>query len=130
MAQNLPPGQQDSLLGTFLNGRLFLDIDGFNWGEINDFGLIVGDSVPAVCCIKAQGRRLCGTTWVTSNIDVTQNVYGKSWWEERVDTFPARCTRQPSCGRLSKRGPPAQTSTVGQFPVSDRLNPDELSRPY
>jgi hypothetical protein len=21
----------------------------------------------------AQGRRLCGTTWVTSNIDVTQN---------------------------------------------------------
>src|SRR5580698_750132 len=86
--------------------------------------------VPAVCCIKAQGRRLCGTTWVTSNIDVTQNVYGNSWWEERVDTFPARCTRQPSCGRLSKRGPPAQTSTVGQFPVSDRLNPDELSRPY
>ena len=94
MAQNLPPGQQDILLGTFLNGRLFLDIDGFkldlgtlggtnsssNWGEINDFGLIVGDSVPAVCCIKAQGRRLCGTTWVTSNIDVTQNVYGKSWW--------------------------------------------------
>jgi hypothetical protein len=29
MAQNLPPGQQDSLLGTLLNGRLFLDIDGF-----------------------------------------------------------------------------------------------------
>ena len=22
---------------------------------------------------KAQGRRFCGTTWVTSNIDVTQN---------------------------------------------------------
>ena len=144
MAQNLPPGQQDSLLGTLLNGRLFLDIDGFkldlgtlggmnsssNWGEINDFGLIVGDSVPAVCCLKGQGRRLCGKTWVTSNIDVTQNVYGKSWWEERADTFPARCTRQPSCGRLSKRGPPAQTSTVGQFPVSDRLNPDELSRRY
>jgi site-specific recombinase XerD len=21
-----------------------------------------------------------------ANIDVTQNVYGKSWWEERVDT--------------------------------------------
>jgi hypothetical protein len=20
-----------------------------------------------------------------SNIDVTQNIYGKSWWEERVD---------------------------------------------
>jgi hypothetical protein len=35
--------------------------------------------------MKARGRRLCGTTWVTSNIDVTQNVYGKSWWEERVD---------------------------------------------
>lgn len=24
-------------------------------------------------------------TWVTRNIGVTQNVYGKSWWEERVD---------------------------------------------
>ena len=28
---------------------------------------------PAICCAKAQGRRLCGTTWVTSIFDVTQN---------------------------------------------------------
>jgi len=62
MAQNLPPGQQDNLGGMLLSGRLFLDIDGFkldlgtlggtnttsNWGEINDFGLIVGESETAV----------------------------------------------------------------------------------
>ena len=28
---------------------------------------------------------MSGTTWVHANIDVTQNIYGKSWWEERVD---------------------------------------------
>ena len=72
MAQNLPPGQQDSLVGTLLNGRLFLDIDGFkldlgtlggtnsssNWGEINDFGLIVGDSETAVP--DPNGEDICG----------------------------------------------------------------------
>jgi hypothetical protein len=36
-------------------------------------------------CAKAQGWRGCGTTWVTCNIDVTQNFCSKSWWEERVD---------------------------------------------
>jgi hypothetical protein len=34
---------------------------------------------------KVQGRRLCETFWVTQVIGVTQNVYGRSWWEERVD---------------------------------------------
>src|SRR5260370_16519599 len=72
MAQNLPPGQQDSLVGTLLNGRLFLDIDGFkldlgtlggtnttsNWAEINDFGLIVGDSETAVP--DPNGEDICG----------------------------------------------------------------------
>jgi hypothetical protein len=54
-----------------------------------------------------------------SNIDVTQNAYGKNWWEERVYAFAARCTRQPSCGRLSKRRLPAQTSAAGQFPITN-----------
>jgi probable HAF family extracellular repeat protein len=72
MAQNLPPGQQDSLVGTLLNGRLFLDIDGFkldlgtlggtnttsNWGEINDFGLIVGESETAA--LDPNGEDICG----------------------------------------------------------------------
>jgi hypothetical protein len=33
--------------------------------------------------VLCEGARpdICGTTWVTSNIDVTQNVYGKNWWE-------------------------------------------------
>jgi probable HAF family extracellular repeat protein len=72
MAQNLPPGQQDNLGGMLLSGRLFLDIDGFkldlgtlggtntssNWGEINDFGLIVGDSETAVP--DPNGEDICG----------------------------------------------------------------------
>ena len=72
MAQNLPPGQQDSLTGTLLSGRLFVDIDGFkfdlgtlggtntssNWGEINDFGLIVGESETAVP--DPNGEDICG----------------------------------------------------------------------
>ena len=31
-----------------------------------------------------------------ANIDVTQNVYGKSWWEERVDAV----TRAVEAGRF------------------------------
>jgi probable HAF family extracellular repeat protein len=72
MAQILPPGQQDNLGGQLLSGRLFLDIDGFkldlgtlggtnsssNWGEINDFGLIVGDSETAV--LDPNGEDICG----------------------------------------------------------------------
>jgi probable HAF family extracellular repeat protein len=72
MAQILPPGQQDNLGGMLLNGRLFVDIDEFkldlgtlggtnttsNWGEINDFGLIVGDSETAVS--DPNGEDICG----------------------------------------------------------------------
>jgi probable HAF family extracellular repeat protein len=62
MAGNLTPGQQDSVVGILLNGRALIDADGFkldlgtlggknswmNWGEINDFGQIVGFSETAV----------------------------------------------------------------------------------
>jgi probable HAF family extracellular repeat protein len=72
MAQNLPPGQQDSLLGTLLNGRILIDVDGLkfdlgtlggtnsssNWGEINDFGEIVGFSETAVP--DPNGEDICG----------------------------------------------------------------------
>jgi probable HAF family extracellular repeat protein len=72
MAQNLPPGQQDSLLGTLLSGRLLIDIDGLkldlgtlggwnsssNWGEINDFAQIVGFSETAVP--DPNGEDICG----------------------------------------------------------------------
>src|SRR5258708_36883414 len=51
MAGNLPPGQQDNILGQLQNGRALIDIAGFkfapgtpaghnswtNWGAINDF---------------------------------------------------------------------------------------------
>ena len=72
MAQNLPPGEQDSLLGMLLSSRIFIDIDGFkldlgtlggantssNWGEINDFGETVGFSETAA--IDPTGEDICG----------------------------------------------------------------------
>jgi probable HAF family extracellular repeat protein len=72
MAGNLPPGEQDSLFGTLLNGRALLGIDGFkidlgtlggqnswmNWGQINDFGQIVGYSETSVP--DPNGEDLCG----------------------------------------------------------------------
>jgi probable HAF family extracellular repeat protein len=72
MAGNLPPGQQDNIGGQLLNGRALIDIDGFkfdlgtlggqnswmNWGEINDFGQIVGDSETAV--LDPNGEDICG----------------------------------------------------------------------
>ena len=72
MSGNLPPGEQDSLLGTLLNGRAVLGIDGFkfdlgtlggqnswmNWGEINDFGQIVGYS--ETNAQDPNGEDICG----------------------------------------------------------------------
>jgi probable HAF family extracellular repeat protein len=72
MAGSLPPGQQDSIFGQLLSGRALIDVDGFkqdlgtlggtntwmNWGEINDFGQIVGDSETAVP--DPNGEDICG----------------------------------------------------------------------
>jgi probable HAF family extracellular repeat protein len=72
MVGNLPPGQQDNLFGKLLNGRALIDVDGFkldlgtlggsnswmNWGEINDFGQIVGYSETAVP--DPNGEDICG----------------------------------------------------------------------
>jgi probable HAF family extracellular repeat protein len=72
MAGNLPPGQQDSLVGQLLNGRALIDVDGFkldlgtlggqnswmNFGEINDFGQVVGFSETAVP--DPNGEDICG----------------------------------------------------------------------
>jgi len=72
MAGSLQPGTQDSIFGQLLNGRALIDIDGFkldlgtlggqnswmNWGEINDFGQIVGFSETAVP--DPNGEDICG----------------------------------------------------------------------
>jgi probable HAF family extracellular repeat protein len=72
MAGSLQPGTQDSILGQLLNGRALIGIDGFkldlgtlggqntwmNWGEINDFGQIVGFSETAVP--DPNGEDICG----------------------------------------------------------------------
>jgi probable HAF family extracellular repeat protein len=72
MSGTLPPGEQDSQLGTLLNGRGVLGIDGFkfdlgtlggentwmNWGQINDWGQIVGYSETAVP--DPNGEDVCG----------------------------------------------------------------------
>jgi probable HAF family extracellular repeat protein len=75
MAGNLPTGQQDSFFGTLLNGRALIDVDGFkldlgtlggtntwmNWGEINDFGQVVGYSETAVPDPNGEDICLFGT---------------------------------------------------------------------
>ena len=72
MSGSLPPGQQDNQLGQLLNGRAVLGIDGFkldlgtlggqnswmNWGQINDFGQIVGYSETAAP--DPNGEDVCG----------------------------------------------------------------------
>src|ERR1700730_903461 len=72
MAGNVEAGQVDSIFGKLLNGRALIDAAGFkldlgtlggqnswmNWGEINDFGQIVGDSETAV--LDPNGEDICG----------------------------------------------------------------------
>jgi probable HAF family extracellular repeat protein len=72
MAGSLQAGTQDSIFGQLLNGRALIDIDGFklelgtlggqnswmNWGEINDFGQIVGFSETAIP--DPNGEDICG----------------------------------------------------------------------
>jgi probable HAF family extracellular repeat protein len=73
MTWNGVPGQNvDFIAATLLNGRALIDVDGFkldlgtlggqnswmNWGEINDFGQVVGDSETAVP--DPNGEDVCG----------------------------------------------------------------------
>src|SRR6202020_254822 len=72
MAQNLPPGEQDSLLGMLLSSRILIDIDGFkldlgtlggantssNWGEINDFAVLW--VFPETAARAPNGEEICG----------------------------------------------------------------------
>ena len=73
MTWNGEPGQDvDFIAATLLSGRALIDVDGFkfdlgtlggqnswmNWGEINDFGQVVGDSETAVP--DPNGEDVCG----------------------------------------------------------------------
>lgn len=72
MSADMPPGEQDQLGGTLLDGRAMLEINGFkidlgslggkntwmNWGRINDFGQIVGYSETNVP--DPNGEDVCG----------------------------------------------------------------------
>ena len=72
MSGSLPPGEQNNQLGTLLNGRGVLGIDGYkidlgtlggkntwmNWGQINDWGQIVGYSETSVS--DPNGEDVCG----------------------------------------------------------------------
>src|SRR5580765_1222612 len=65
-------GPVDFIAGKLLNGRALIDVDGFkldlgslggpnswmNWGEINDFGQVVGDSETSVP--DPNGEDICG----------------------------------------------------------------------
>ncbi len=72
MAGNVQPGEVDSLSGKLLSGRALIDIGGFkldlgtlggpnswmNWGEINDFGQVVGYSETNIP--DPNGEDICG----------------------------------------------------------------------
>ncbi len=72
MAGNVQPGQQNSQFGKLLNGRALIDVDGFkfdlgtlggqnswmNWGQINEFGQVVGYSETAAP--DPNGEDICG----------------------------------------------------------------------
>jgi probable HAF family extracellular repeat protein len=72
MAANMPPGQQDIIFGQLLSGRALIDVAGFkldlgtlgghnswmNWGEINNFGQVVGMSETNVP--DPNGEDICG----------------------------------------------------------------------
>jgi probable HAF family extracellular repeat protein len=73
MSGNVEAGQNvDSIFATLLSGRALIDVDGFkadlgglggkntwmNWGEINDWGQIVGYSETAV--LDPNGEDICG----------------------------------------------------------------------
>jgi probable HAF family extracellular repeat protein len=72
MAATMPPDSVDNILGTLLTGRALIDVDGFkfdlgtlggkntwmNWGEINNFGQIVGYSETATP--DSNGEDICG----------------------------------------------------------------------
>jgi len=56
---------------------------------------IVGASAPcisAICCAKAEGQGVRDILGY-ANIDVTQNVYGKGWWKERVDAVTSEMSK-------------------------------------
>jgi hypothetical protein len=56
MAQNLPPGQQDSLIGMLLSSRIFIDIDGFKL----DLGTLGGANTSS----KGARSTILGRQWV------------------------------------------------------------------
>jgi len=72
MAAHMPPGQQDNIFGQLLDGRALIDVGGFkldlgtlggqnswmNWGEINDFGQVVGFSETSAP--DPNGEDICG----------------------------------------------------------------------
>jgi probable HAF family extracellular repeat protein len=72
MAQNVEAGKVDNIFGKLLSGRALIDVDGFkldlgtlggtntsmNWGQINDFGQVVGFSETSVP--DPNGEDVCG----------------------------------------------------------------------
>jgi probable HAF family extracellular repeat protein len=72
MAGNIEPGLVDNIFGQLLSGRALIDVDGFkfdlgslggmntwmNWGQINDFGQVVGFSETNV--LDPSGEDVCG----------------------------------------------------------------------
>jgi len=137
MAGNLPPGQQDNIGGQLLNGRALIDVDGFkldlgtlggqnswmNWGEINDFGQVVGFSETAVP--DPNGEDICGFgthltcrpfLWQNGHMSALPTVGGNNGQASAINNrgqivgFAENGTVDSSC-------PPNTTNNRIQLPV-------------
>jgi probable HAF family extracellular repeat protein len=137
MAGNVEAGQVDSIFGKLLNGRALIDADGFkldlgtlggqntwmNWGEINDFGQIVGDSETAV--LDPNGEDICGFgthltcrpfLWQFFHMSALPTLGGNNGQASAINNrgqivgFAENGTVDPSC-------PPNTTNNRIQLPV-------------
>ncbi len=124
MSGNLPPGQQDNLLGQLLNGRALIDVGGFkldlgtlggqntwmNWGEINDRGQIVGYS--ETNAPDANGEDVCGFgthltcrpfLWQFLHMSALQTLGGNNGQASAINNrgqivgFAENTTEDPGC---------------------------------
>jgi probable HAF family extracellular repeat protein len=137
MAGNLPPGQQDNLFGTLLNGRALIDIDGFkldlgtlggsnswmNWGEINDFAQVVGYSETAVP--DPNGEDICGFgthltcrpfLWQFFNMTALPTLGGNNGQASAINEN-GQIVGMAENGTVDSSCPPGTTNNRIQLPV-------------
>lgn len=130
MAGNLPSGQQDNLFGQLLNGRAMIGIGGFkidlgtlgghnswmNWGQINDWGQIVGYSETNVPDPNDEDFCLFGThltcrpfLWQFFHMSALQTLGGNNG-QARGINLHGQIAGQAENGNVDTTCPPGTTN--------------------